>query len=744
MKRHILLIFIFSLLLIFSSRISAQRIGILSGTVIDSTNKEVLAFCTIYIPELKRGTITDSKGMFLFAGVEAERKMTLIASYVGYAAKKQFFQVAHGKMTKMKIMLSPLGVDMKEVEIEAVGIKRENATDVGLHTITARELESLPKAVEVDVLRSLQYLPGVQFAGDASAHYYVRGGANNENLILLDNITVYNPYHALGLFSSIDPEMINNIEFYKSAFPTEFTGRLSSVLKIETKDGDKNKFGAKASLSMLSAKALVEGPIPSGSYIITGRKSIATEVLKKFTNNKDFPYDFYDLSFKVNYSDPKFVEDAKFSLHGYFSGDNINNKDPFKQDFRWTNDIIGFNYFQLSKDPLFYNITFSYSHFSGEVFPNATQIKPSRNTVSDVTGKIDITYVYESKDVLSLGLNIEEINTSLFLRNSSNLTLDVGGKGTEISFYTKYMFLRLGYLGAEVGSRVNLARFAGAATATFEPRARLTYRFAPEIALKLAWGIYKQELTTISDENEAMALYEPWVITPRTYKPAKAVHYVTGIETEFIKNYIFNLEAYYKTANNILILNENRIGQTDNQFINGNSESYGMEALFKNHGTDYSLNLSYTLAWAFKEVNGIRYKPRYDTRHNVSATLDFNVGYGWRASIAWLYTSGHPFTQIAGYYDKLNPGVVFADTPFYEDYYPRTLLGDKNIAYLPDYHRLDITVSKSLILYSLKLDLDISAINAYNRTNIFYFNRTTGEQVNMLPLIITGAVKIEL
>ena len=189
-------------------------------------------------------------------------------------------------MTKLKISLVPSGVDMNEIEISAIGIKKENATDIGLHNISIRELEAFPKAVETDVLRSLQYMPGVQFAGDASAHYYVRGGANNQNLILLDNITIYNPYHALGLFSSIDPEMINSIEFFKGAYPTEYTGRLSSVLKIVTKDGNKTKMAAKASLSLLSAKVLLEGPIPKGSYIFTARKSITSDVLKKFMNGK--------------------------------------------------------------------------------------------------------------------------------------------------------------------------------------------------------------------------------------------------------------------------------------------------------------------------------------------------------------------------------------------------------------------------------------------------------------------------
>ncbi len=727
-----------------NSNIYAQEAGNLSGVVSDSANGEVLAFSTVYIAELKRGAITDSRGVFLFTGLPEEKRLTLIVSYIGYNAKKITFEIAHNVMTKLKIGLVQNAVTIKEIEVEAVRFNKENETDISLQRISARQLDALPKSVETDVLRSLQYMPGVQFSGDASAKYYVRGGTSNQNLILLDDTPVYNPYHALGVFSAIDPEMINSIEFHKGAYPTEFSGRLSSVLKIVTKDGNKLKMGGKASLSLLSAKMLLEGPIPWGSYMFTVRKSTSTEIIKKFLNNKSYPYDFYDWSFKVNYADPHLLEDAKFTLHGFFSGDKLLNNNPLKQDFKWSNDIVGFNYFQLSKNPLFYDISVNFSSFSGEIIPNATSTKASRNSLNEIIVKGDFKYVYKSKDELDFGIRIQEIKSTLFITNPNGFISDLGKKGTEISVYLRYLVLKFESFGADLGSRANLTRMAGGDSGFLEPRVRLTYRLSPEVALKGAWGLFKQDLTTVSDENEAMALYEPWIIIPRYINPSKAIHYVAGIETEFIKDCFFNVDGYYKTSRDIAIINDKKLSVLDNELRSGSSYSYGTEIQFITNQRHFNLSASYCLSWAFNEVDGREYPPKYDSRHNFNITLDCDLGSGWRTSLAWVYTSGHPFTQVNGYYDKLSIDEISSGNLFLQDFYPLMLLKERNNARLPDYHRLDITFSKQLNFGFAKMNVDLSIVNVYNRKNIFYFDRKTGEQINMLPVLPTASVKIEI
>lgn len=175
----------------------------------------------------------------------------------------------------------PGDLELQTVEKIEYKIAKEQETDVGLDKISIKDVERLPSGVEVDIFRSLNYLPGVQSAGDVSARYYVRGSNSNQNLVLIEGATIYNPYHALGLFSVVDPEMINSIEFYKGGFTAEYGGRLSSVLRLVTKDGNKNHLAAKASASLLTGKVLVEGPIPNGSFLLTGRKKLQQRYIKK-------------------------------------------------------------------------------------------------------------------------------------------------------------------------------------------------------------------------------------------------------------------------------------------------------------------------------------------------------------------------------------------------------------------------------------------------------------------------------
>jgi hypothetical protein len=734
-----------TVLILFSAEsVKAQETGNVRGVVSDSLNGEVLAFCSVYIPELKRGMTTDARGIFLFTGIPANKKFSIMASYVGYSSKLQYFTIAAGKMTALKFMLTHSNIEINEIEVEGEKVRRGNAADISLREITARELQTLPKSVETDALRSLQYISGVQFTGDASARYYVRGGANNQNLILLDGAPIYNPYHALGIFSSIDPEVINNMEFHKGGYPTQYEGRLSSILNISTKEGNKNRYGASASISFLSAKALVEGPFPGGSFIVSGRKSTTSDILKKFLNDKTYPVDFYDMSFKVNLADPKVLKDAKISLHGFVSADNLLYNNPFKQDLKWSNSVIGLNYFQLSDTPFFYDISFNYSRFYGEVFPNATPTKGSCNKLNDISAKADIKYVYDSKDELDFGLKIQEISTSLLLANASGFESDLGSKGTAISLYVKYMLLQFTEFAADFGTRMNLVHLKGGSAGMFEPRIRFTDRINPEVAIKGAWGIYYQELTTISDENEVIPLYEPWIITPRYMNPSKSMHFVLGIDTEFIKDIIIIIDGYYKTSRDIAIINENKIFSTDRDLVPGESKSYGFEFSFKNTQRNFNAAVSYTLSWVDNKINQVSYSPRYDSRHNVSIALDYNLGAGWKTSVSWIYNSGQPFTQVENYYDKLNTDDLFGGSSILQQYLPYTLLDKKNMARLPDYHRLDVTISKQFNLSFMKFYLDISIINAYNRKNIFYFDRRTGERVNMLPVLPTATLKAEI
>lgn len=738
-------IYFFLILICSSIYTQSQEIGTLRGLVTDSTTSEALAYGNVFIKELNKGASTDARGYFLIPSIPADKDFSLVVSYVGYKTKNLIIHVSKNKVTQYNIQLMPSSVELQTIEKIGEKIIERNETDISLQRIIARDLEALPQGVETDIFRSLQYLPGVQSTGDVSARFYVRGGASNQNLVLVDGVTVYNPFHALGLFSVIDPDMINNVEFYKGGFSAELGGRLSSVMKIITKDGNKNRFSGKASASYLTGKFLVEGPIPDGSFIITGRKSYSNSVLKKFLNEQTVPADFYDFSFKGNYSSADFIPGGKFTVNGFFSGDNINNSDPRIEDFKWSNNLFGFKWFQVGDSPLFYELSASISSFKGEVIPKLSNVRETFNKVEDVGLNMDFTYMFDSKDEIGVGFHIKQIKTDLFIENSKSIPVNLGSSAANITLYAKYKFLQFDFLGLDVGTRLNLTTLSNNKNSEFiEPRLNFTITPFEWLAFKGAAGIYQQELTTVSDENEVINLFEPWIISPDYLVPATAKHYILGTDImpwNFLK---FSIEGYYKLVDNLPLLNEEKILPSDRDFVSGKGESYGLEMMLKFNPGLINFTGSYTYAHAYKELESKLYYPRYDIRHTVSLSLEFLIGSGWSASTVWMYNSGLPFTQIMGYYDRYYFENIFIPWNELDPRRPFSILGIQNLGRLPDYHRLDLTLSKKFDFDFIKVDVDFSIINVYNRKNIFYFKRDTGERVNMLPFLPTATVKVEL
>jgi hypothetical protein len=720
-----------------------QNFGKLRGFVIDSTSREALAFGNVYVEEQKTGASTDFRGYFLVNSLPVGIELTAIVSYVGYKTKRIHFKVRKDEITDTTVELVPSSIQLQAVEKIGKRIYEENATDIGLQKITLRELEMLPKGVETDVFRALQYLPGVQSTGDVSAKYYVRGGASDQNLILLNGITIYNPFHAMGLFSVIDPEIINGVKFYKGGFTSEYGGRLSSVLDIQTKDGNKSVYSTKASSSFLSGKILFEGPIPDGSFMLTGRKSFSNEILKKFLNDQNVPVDFYDFSFKLNYSSKGFLDNAKFSLFGFYSGDNLKYDDPSRENFKWINNLLGVEWFQIYDAPLFSKVSVSSSNFSGEVIPNGSDLKPRRNNVNDVSISADFTYVFDSKDEFDGGIIFKVLGADLYTQNKRGIESNIKDLLGNLSAYGKYKFLRYNNFGADAGLRIIIGGSSEKGTFLLEPRLSTTYRIIPEIAIKAAAGVYHQEISTITDENEVISVFEPWFIIPGYLEPSRAIHYTAGIDFDFSSTIMFKVETYYKDLKNIPAINEDKNFGYEPDFVSGSGESYGWEFLFQYNTLPLSISTSYSLSWAYKSVNNIIYYPRYDIRHSFNIGIDCDLGWGIRAGAVWIYSSGLPFTKIMSYYDKFYFDNVY-DNPFYSGYYnPFTVLGDKNVGRLPVYHRLDLNLSKKFVISPVVIDLDLSVINAYNRKNIFYFKRDTGERVNMIPFLPTATLKVE-
>jgi hypothetical protein len=720
----------------------AQEKGTIRGVVKDSLNSETLPFGNALIKEINVGTSTNNRGYFVIPSVPAGQNYTLIISYIGYKTKIMNVSVMPNKITELDILLAPSSIQLQAIEKVEYLTTEENVPDLGKTVITAKSLEVIPKGVETDMLRSLISLPGVQSTGDVSARYNVRGGESNQNLVLVDGIPLYYPFHAIGLFSVVDADVVNNAEFFRGGFPSANGRAISSILKISTRDGNKNQYSGKLSGSLLSVKGMIEGPIPSGSFYLTGRKSVSNKILNKFLNG-ELPVEFYDAAFKVNMSDPGFFSGAKFTLQGLFSGDELKYNEVTRPDYRWSNNLIGLKVFTVGSVPFFLDFGVSFSSYKNEIITKESGIKPKLNELYDFTISTDFLYVLDNKDEFGIGADVKSINAKMFLLNRFDFRADVGAEGLSSNAYINYKFLRFTNIGADIGIRANLKNLAAKGDFV-EPRINMTYKVTDGVSLKGSYGIFQQELTTIYDEREVLSLFDPVVIIPDYLEKAKSAHYIFGISTSLTQSVNFDIESYYRKIYSAPTLNENRTIASDPDLIESIGESYGAEFLLNTKYNLMELNIGYTLSWAFKEANGIKYKPRYDSRHNINVSISYLMPSDFILSGVFSYHSGNPFTQQSGYFDQFNMNGFLENYYPFETITPIQYFKEKNGGTLPDYHRLDLMISKKIELGMLRMLLDISAVNIYNRKNIYYFEQTTGRRVNMLPFMLTGTLKIEI
>jgi len=727
----------------FCNTVLPQSYGRIRGFVTDSLSGESLFLANVYIKELSIGTTTNEHGYFYLTKVPAQKKLTLTVSYLGYVSKSEKLVVPPNKTLLVNFEISPNPVQLGAIEKVGKIKTRGNETDIGLQKLSIRNIKALPHGVETDLFKALQFVSGVNFTADVSAKYYVRGSDNNQNLVLLNGATIYNPFHALGLFSVIDPEMIKDVKFYKGGFTSEYGERISSVTDVITIDGNRNNYGAKASLSMLTAKLLLEGPIPYGSFAITGRKSHSSRILGKLLNKGRLPFDFYDASVKINYSNPDFIPGAKFVAHFFTSGDMLKNSNLLKENFFWSNNIFGFSWFEVFKFPLIFELNVSVSDFKGEVNPNESTARLIKNKLREISLNYRFNYLYDNNDEFSGGLKVFTLVGNLTYENNFGGISSFNDRGANFVLFTKYKYLRFKNFGIDIGARYNFTSVSSSGNNYLEPRISFTYKPADAISIKGAWGKYRQEITTISDENEVVSLFEPYVIVPNYLKLPKAVHYSFGIEITPFNNWNIKSEVYYKKLSDITAINDSKKYDWENDLINGNGESYGLELNSNLNYSNFNLSASYTLAYAYKQVKGWLYYPRYDSRHYGNIIAEINLGKGWKTSLSWTFKTGLPFTPATARYYKL----ALNDLDYLNvlsHYIPFSVLGDRNIKRLPNYHRLDFSVSKTFRFSFGELLLDVNIINVYNRENLFYFDRSTGEKVNMLPFLPTVNIGFKL
>jgi hypothetical protein len=747
-------VFLLFVSVVFSLLAYTQEKCTLSGYVSDEKG-EMLPGVYVRIPNTAIGAVTNAYGFYSLTLPKADYHIRF--SFISYQAKEI---VVHLDATqKLSTSLEPESNAIDAVTITAER-KDENVRETTMSNVQlpARIIRKIPNLMgEVDIIKSLQMLPGVQASVEGSSGFYVRGGNADQNLILLDGATVYNPSHLFGFFSVFNADAVNNIELFKGGIPAEYGGRLSSVLDVRMNEGNTQKIRGSAGIGLISSRLTIEGPIIKDkmSFIISARRTYADLMLPfaQDTIAKKSKIYFYDLNAKINY---QVNQNNRIFLSGYFGRDVNIFGDIYQMNFGNATGTLRWNH--IYKDKLFSNLTLIFSDFNYNMgTPNGVLGFKWLSHIVDYSLRNDYTYYINPSNTLKFGLqatyhtikpgsikgigetseiktmqfpNNHSIESAIFLSNEqkigSNLALLYGlrfslfqniGKGTVYNYDPNYKII-----DSTVYKRGDIFN----TYFNIEPRLNIRYTLNEKNSLKASYNRTAQYLHLASNSTASFPL-DLWFMSNPNIKPQKADQVALGYFRNFSDNSIeVSLELFYKKTYNAIDYKDHAqlIAQEhlDGELRIGTARSYGVEFLLRKQNGKLTGWLSYAYIRTFRKIpainNGEEFRPPYDKPNNISVVINYEISKRFDAGINWVYSTAIPVTVPT---QGFHYGNIWAPDGFRR--------GSTRIPGTA-YHRLDFSLNYYFKTFRLESNLNLSVYNVYNRHNAFAVNfreKTGGE-----------------
>ncbi len=752
-------LFLFSFL--FSLSAFAQK-STIRGNVFDEKGAPV-GFADVYIVGTAKGANTDLDGFFNLADVP-KGKIRLVARLIGYDSTAVDIEIKNAGILYQRIVLKEsAGTELNEVKVTAQ--KKEIAKteiQVSKVTITPKQIRALPSTGgDADIAQYLPVLPGVIFTGDQGGQLYIRGGSPVQNKILLDGMPIYNPFHSIGFYSVFETEIIRSVDVYTGGFNAEYGGRISAVVDIKTREGNKKNIGGNVSLSPFQTKVLVEGPISklkddkgaSISYILTAKQSLIDKTsrsLYKYAAQdtaSGLPFSFRDAYGKISLVAGN---GSKFNVFGFNFTDAVKYKGV--AEVGWESKGGGANFTLIpALSNLIINGRITYSDYQSSI--NDADQKPRSSGISGYNAVLDFTN-YGNNNEVKYGIELNGFQTNFKFVNFGGYTFDYDDNNTEIAGFLKYR-QKAGPIVLEPSVRFQY--YASLSNFQIEPRMGLKWNISNNLRFKAAGGYYTQNLLSTVNERDIVNLFVGFLAGPDRINELntkndvknrlqKAYHAIAGFEIDVTDNWELNVEPYYKNFIQLVGINRNKLSSDVADFNTETGKAYGIDfsSKYQNKNTYLWLTYSYGFVNRFDGVQ--TYPTLFDRRHNINALVTYNFGKNgsWDASLRWNMGSGFPFTQTQAFYDNqsLKDGIT-AD--------PITGNGQIGIIYsntrnggrLPYYHRLDASLKKTIKFSKRsKLEIVASCTNMYDRKNIFYFDRVRYTRVNQLPILPTLSANI--
>ena len=787
-------IFLFSFCLLVSETLLAQQKYTLSGYVRDAISGEALIGANVYIQETLTGTPTNLQGFYSITTTPGD--YTLVASYAGYQPFKE--KIHFGDTLNIRLNIKLKATTLQEVQISAQRNQNTESTQMGKVDLQMKTIEAIPAFLgEVDLLKSIQLLPGVSTAGEGNNGFYVRGGGPDQNLILLDNAVVYNASHLLGFFSVFNSDAIQHVTLIKGGMPANYGGRMASVLDITQKEGNKEQFHGTGGIGLISSRFTLEGPIKKdkASFIISGRRTYADLLIKPFVNDTSAAagsgYYFYDLNGKLSWH---FSDKDQLSWMVYYGNDvaSFKNKDAnFNADTQWGNLLSSIQWSHLFSDKLTLNTTAYLSRYRFTFGGSQQDFRITlHSNILDVGGKANFNYYPNVNHNVKFGVELirHDFTPRSITANQGDTNFNTGNPDVYLGYeggiyalddfsvtdklrinaglrYSAYgqvgPFTR--YTQNDAGVTIDTTYYSSNQFAAkyggFEPRISLRYKLSSSQSIKASYNRNYQYVQLASLSPLSLPT-DIWLPSTSHLKPQRAWQISAGYFQDFLNDKIeTSVEVYYKDMKNLIAYRDNvqpgdgLATNEDNLLTIGQGTSYGLELFIKKKIGKYNGWIGYTLSKTerqFDQLNqGNWFPAKYDRRHDLSVVMIYDLNKKWSFGASFVYATGNAITLPVARYFIENQLV--------------SLYTARNSYRMKPYHRLDISatlhtspdkevydpVTKTTKTVHKKIQSSwvFSVYNVYDRHNpYFYYFDNTGslakgsfqvqaKQVSLFPIL---------
>lgn len=743
------------------TNIYSQKFTI-SGFLEDKISGEKLIGANIFDAETYSGTITNFYGFYSLTLKKNKYKITF--SFVGY--QKETLDIDLKNDTIIKVLLSP-SVELEGVTIKGKTIKNSvESSQMSSINIPVKTIKSLPVLLgEIDIIKTLQLLPGVQSGSEGTSGFYVRGGGPDQNLILLDGVPVYNANHLFGFFSVFNADAINTVDLIKGGFPARYGGRLSSVLDIRMKEGNKEKIHGQGNIGLVSSKLSIDGPInDKTTFIVSARRTYVDILAQPFIRMEARDYDkfsagyyFYDINAKINH---EFSDKSRLYLSSYIGNDKayFNSKDSYDSNYdenkfklQWGNITTALRWNYILNKKLFSNTTLTYSRYKfitgvdfEEEYDNSFEkFKFNYSSgINDLAAKIDFDYMPNPNQYIKFGLNniYHTFNpgvNAFKYSDDSDVDIDTTFGNTkiyanELSAYFEDDIKFNALLRANIGLHYSGFLVKGKYYNSLQPRISLRYMINEKLSVKAAYTHMTQYIHLLSNTSIGMPT-DLWLPVTDTIKPQKSVQYALGCFYNLNDKYNISVEAFYKTMQNLIEYKEGAsfISQNDswqNKVELGKGWSYGVEFLIKKDVGKTTGWIGYTLSWAERQFENIsfgkKFPYKYDRRHDISVVVTHKFNEKFDVGFTWVYGTGNAITLAKEKY------LSYDNNTQYSYYQNIEYIGKRNNFRMPAYHRLDVGINFHKEKKWGQRTWSLGLYNAYSRQNPFFVYFSTDYSFN--------------